>query len=59
MEALGVKVVVGPASKAGNQKDLAGVLLQYPNTKGAVLSYGTFYFVLPYFPLSHRAGAVW
>jgi glycine cleavage system pyridoxal-binding protein P len=41
MEALGVKVVVGPANKAGNQKDLAGVLLQYPNTKGAVLSYGT------------------
>jgi hypothetical protein len=54
-----VKVVVGPASKAGNQKDLAGVLLQYPNTKGAVLSYGTFCFVLPCFPLSHRAGAVW
>ena len=40
-EAMGVKVVVGPASKAGAAgKNYAGVLLQYPNTDGTVESYG-------------------
>jgi hypothetical protein len=39
---MGVTVVVGPASKAGVAgKNYAGVLLQYPNTSGSVVSYGT------------------
>jgi hypothetical protein len=39
---MGVTVVVGPASKAGVAgKNYAGVLLQYPNTDGSVVSYGT------------------
>ena len=39
---MGVEVVVGPAAKAGAAgKGYAGVLLQYPNTSGSVVSYGT------------------
>jgi hypothetical protein len=36
---MGVKVVVGPASSAGD-KEHAGVLLQYPTTDGSVVDYG-------------------
>jgi len=37
--ALGVKVIVGPADEAATTSDIAGVLLQYPNTTGVVHSY--------------------
>lgn len=38
-KALDVKVIVGPADKAADTA-VAGALLQYPNTRGDVLSYG-------------------